>query len=626
MALTQATKVSTQMMRVGDTGVDTLYIDPRDFGAKTIDEDPTFDSAPAFQKAHDAAKAAGVGVVRFQGKYNWLSAAGGVFNLPRDDGTVAPSWVGVNGDVNIPAEQAYTMPVCVRWDADIALVGDGIETSVIYGNYAVDSDPIDINQRIGILITAGSQYTGTRRYRFEGFTMARFFIGRVGEGIMERSFESIRMQRCIFPGLFQGFERRVEDVMQYNECYTGDIFGGWWTQRNATRNSVALLPPYPAKDVFSLGWTDFMQTNVLVFEGRSVAWSSRHEAADAFFDKYFYKSGNSARYRDGGRLSNNSDASNPAIMPTYYGVVGRARTVLSRYGRGVASTNISSLKVLGSHRTPIWFDQGVQLYGCVVSAAYLERVGVVNNASQSLAESNLFGKVVKDPYRPSGYGVGFAGTNIVPLGNSVVSTGVQLAPLSSAPSLINQGGITIGKLKGDTQETQRQIYMDMTTFNRTNNNFVRDFRFHEDYFFSRRPHRFLTESGEDFQYSAGTFKPTLDVAGTTISTATAVGTWKRVGKMVFIGIAFFDSSKTSWSAGEVRIKGLPNVLGVSGGESWKVTKFLGIEAGVNLSVRMSGSDLIFYKDTSGTKLSGNECNNPSHRQTSVECSGWFMIT
>lgn len=143
---------------------------------------------------------------------------------------------------------------------------------------------------------------------------------------------------------------------------------------------------------------------------------------------------------------------------------------------------------------------------------------------------------------------------------------------------------------------------------------------------SLRPHRFLTESGEDFQYSAGTFKPTLDVAGTTISTATAVGTWKRVGKMVFIGIAFFDSSKTSWSAGEVRIKGLPNVLGVSGGESWKVTKFLGIEAGVNLSVRMSGSDLIFYKDTSGTKLSGNECNNPSHRQTSVECSGWFMIT
>lgn len=37
--------------------------------------------------------------------------------------------------------------------------------------------------------------------------------------------------------------------------------------------------------------------------------------------------------------------------------------------------------------------------------------------------------------------------------------------------------------------------------------------------------------------------------------------------MVFIGIAFFNNSKATWPAGEVRIKGLPNVLGVSGGES-----------------------------------------------------------
>lgn len=625
MALTGMVRVSLDMQAIGDTPIDKIYVDVRDFGAKTVDEDPAFDSAPAFQRAHDFAKANGIGVVHFSGRYNWLSAAGGTFTLPGDDGTVAPAWVGVNGDVNLPAEPVYTMPVCVRWDADIALVGTSIETDFIYGDYLVDSGDINTNQRIGLLITAGSKYSGTRRYRLEHFTMARFFIARVGEGTMERSYESIRLQRCIFPGIFQGYERRVEGTMQYNECYTGDIWGGWWTQRNDTRNSVSLLPPYPATDVWALGWTDFMETQVLIFEGRSQSWSARHVAADAFFDQYFYKAANSKKHSAGGRLSNNSDSSNPAIMPTYYGVVGRARTVLSRYGRGIASTNIGSLKVLGSHRTPIWFDTGVQLYGCYIGTAYLERVGVVNNASQSLAAGNLFGKAVKDPYRPDNYGVGFAGTNIVPLGNTVVSTGVQLAPLSSAPSLINQGGITIGKLKGDTQETQRQIYMDMTTFDRTNNNFVRDFRFHEDYFFSRRPLRFLTETGEDFQYSAGTFTPTLDVAGTTISTATASGTWKRVGKMVFIGIAFFDSSKATWPAGEVRIKGLPNVLGVSGGESWKVTKFLGVSAGVNLSVRMSGTDIIFYTDTSGTKLDGSACNNPQHKQTSVECSGWFMI-
>lgn len=626
MSLKELVRVSTDMGAIGDTPVNYVYVDPRDFGAKTVDEDPLFDSAPAFQKAHDFAKANGVGVVRFSGKYNFLSAAGGVFELPRDDGTVAPAWIGVNGDVNLAPEPLYTMPVCLRWDADIALVASSIETDFIYGDYAIDTGGIDTNQKIGILITAGSKYQGTRRYRFENFTLARFFIGRVGEGTMERSYENIRIQRCIFPGLFQGYERRVEGTMQYNECYTGDIWGGWWTQRNDTRNSVTLLPPYPATDVWSLGWTDFMETSVLVFEGRSTSWSQRHVNADAFFNQYFFKSANSARYSAGGRLSNNSDASNPAVMPTYYGVIGRARTVLSRYGRGVASTNIGSLKVLGSHRTPIWFDNGVQLYGCYVGAAYLERVGVVNNTSQSLANSNLFGIAVKDPYRPNNYGVGFAGTNIVPLGNTVVSTGVQLAPLSSAPSLINQGGITIGKLKGATQETQRSTYMDMTTFDRSTSAFVRDYRFHEDYMFTRRPVRFNTETGEDFTYSAGTFTPVLEVGGTTITAATIIGTWKRVGKLLFVGIAFFDSAKSTWPAGDVKIKNLPSVLGVAGAESWKVTKFSGLAAGVNLSVRMSSTEIVFYKDTAGTKLDGSECNAVGINITSVECSGWFMTS
>lgn len=625
MALTKATRVSTSMMRVGDTGVDSIYVDPRDFGAIPIDIDPAFDSAPAFQRAHDYAKLKGVGVVKFSGKYNWLSAAGGTFTLPYDDGTVAPSWVGVNGDVNIAPEVVHTMPVCVRWDADIALIGDSIETDIIYGDYAVDSGGINKEQRIGLLITAGSKYTGTRRYRLDNFTMARFFIGRVGEGTMERSYENIRLQRCIFPGIFQGYERRVEGTMQYNECYTGDIFGGWWTQRNATRNSTTLLPPYPSTDVWSLGWTDFLQTNVLVFEGRSVSWSQRHEDADAFFDTYFFKSSNSARYSEGGRLSNNTDGGNPAIMPVYVGVVGRSRSILSRYGRGVASTNIGQLKVLGCHRTPLWYDTGVQLYGCTVTSAYLERVGVVNNASQSLAASNLFGKAVRDPYRPSDYGVGFVGSNIVPMVTSVISTGVQLAPVSAAPSIVNQGGMTIGKLKGITQEAQRQIYLDMTTFDRGTDGFVRDYRFHEDYFFSRRPLRFLTESGEDFQYSAGVFTPVLSSGGIGHTMGTAIGTWKRVGKLVFISVAFFDNSKITFNAGDVVISGLPQQIGVAGGESFNVIRFGTVTPGINLSVRMSGTSLIFTKDAAGTRLSGTDCNTSGVNQTSVEVSGWIMI-
>lgn len=624
MALTKATRVGLSMARVGETPLDHVYVDPRDHGAIPLTVDPNFDSTEAFQRAHDFAKQHGIGVVRFDGRYK-IAKALHTFECPRDDGTVAPQWVGVNGDTNLAPEPLHTMPVCIKWDADIYLEGASIETSFLEGDWDIDTSPIDLNQKIGILITAGSKYTGTRRYRFKDFTMTRYMIARVGEGTMERSYEQLRIQRSGISGLFQGYERRQEGLMQYNECYSGDVFGGWWTQRNATTSSVALLPPYPATDVWSLGWTDFMRTDALVFEGRSRAWSDRHEAMDAFFDTYFFKDANSKKHSEGGRLSNNTDPNNNAIMPTFYGIVGRARTIHSRYGRGIASTDIGALKVLGSHRTPLWYDQGVRLYGCSVGSAYLERVGVVDNRNQSLADGNLFGKAVKDPYRAAGYGVGYAASNIAPMGDCVVSSGVQLAPLHNANSVIGQGQITINKLTGETTEAMSNIFLDMTTFNRKTGTFKRYYRATEQYFFSAAPLRFNSESEEDFTYRAGSFTPTLSSGGVAHTIATAIGKWKRVGRMVFFSIAFFQDTKTTFNAGDVVVGGLPFSGIEAGGQGFDVVRFNNLKADITLSVRNSGTTLLFTKDSVGTRLSGAECNETGINNTSVELSGWMML-
>lgn len=626
MSLKSLVRVATDTSKIGDTPANYVYVNPLDFGAKPITEAPGFDSAPAFQRAIDFAHSNGIGVVEFDGEYLWASNAGGYFDTPGDDGTVYPGWVGVNGDVNLPPETTFKIPVCVRLPSGIALRGKNSETSKVVGPWAIDSSPIDITQLAGILITAGSKYQGTVRYTLEDFTLRGFMIGRIGEGTIERSSDSIRIERCGITGLFQGFERHENTNPHYRENYAPDVYGGWWLQRNDTRANPARLPPYPATDVWSLGWTDFMSTQSLVWEGRVTSWGSRHEAIDEFFDTYFFKSSNSAKYSAGGRLSNNSDGS-PAIMPTYVGICGRARVILSRYGRGVSSVDIGMLKVLGCHRTPLHYDKGLSLGGCTVRAAYLERVGLINLANSSTVDSNKFGIGNKDPYRSAGYGIGFTGSNIVPVQDAVISSGVVPTPLTNAYALTCKGGLRLDVQRGNTAEAQNSDYINCTRYDRATGEFSLDLQVTQSKVFSKNPVVFGVTNEEGFSYRTGTFSPVLKSNGVVHPvTGSAVGRYKQVGAMLFFSVLLFNGSgAVVFNPGDVTIEGFPFSLAYNAAYGIDIAAFNNTAPGTQLIARMSDSTLTFYKDVAGTKLSGAECNAGTIGNTLISLSGWFMF-
>lgn len=470
------------------------FVDPRDFGAHPITEVgyETYDSTVAFDNAIKYAIANNISEVRFEGKY-LIDTALYTFELPRDDGTVYPGWVGA-GDANIPAEGAVTMPACLRIDGSVALRGKNMQKDELIGSWNASSSPIDTSQKIGILITAGSKYSGTIRYELTDFAIRNFMIGRVVEGIANVAYEQIKVSGCGITGVFQGADSFKQGRMLHDSNLAGDVFGGWWTQRNSTRQDAAYLPPYPASDVHAVGWTDFVHTDSL-FYATELTWGTRHQAIDTFFDTYFFKSANSARTSAGGRLSNN-DAPNPALIPTYTGIAGRDRTYISRYGRGAVLLKIANLKSLGTQRTPVCFMRhpSVPTGGNVLENAYVEKSGVINPSAVP-GTTNRFGIDNADPYRAAGYGIGHSvasGFNV----KNVLLTGVQQAPVSDGGQAISEGPQRI--LRTNYSGTSEQASNLFFEYVETGSSFSKKYIGHKDYLVVPEI-RFGSETAEGFQ-------------------------------------------------------------------------------------------------------------------------------
>lgn len=610
------------LVYVGESPISSqLAVDVRRFGAIPRSENPTFDSTQAFQDALDYAKANSIGHVKFSGSYN-ITTALHTFECPRDDGTAYPGWVG-SGDANLAAETAYTIPCCLKIDSRVELVADNVETDVLYGDWNISSSPVDLTAKAMFLITAGSKYQGSIRYGLKNFTITQAFIGRIVEGTAEASSEELRFVSVGFPGLIQGVERRKEGNMQYSGCITGDIHGGWWTQRNNTSQNTTYLPPYPATDVWAIGWTDFCITEGITYSQWSGSpFGARQKLFDQFFDTYFFKSANSAKTSAGGRLTNNADASTPAVMPTYYGVVGRARTVISRYGRAIASYVVGNLKTLGCHRTPVFY-MGPPI-GCNVKDMYIERSGLITVlAAPGLG--NYFGIDQKDDYRAANYGIGFSIAYGTDIGTVTLSSGNQPAPTHPHSGLNLAGALLVQKIKySGTSESGSDIFLDCTSFGTS---FTRHYRATESYFFTQ-PLRFGSESGELFSYTGGNaFAPVLNIAGSAVSTAWAAkqGRYKKVGNICFFKVAFFNATATTFGAGAVTITGMPEAIAAAPLSAANIQFNIanGLTAGITLNARMYGTTLTLYKDSVGTALSGTDLNG-STSNTSIELSGWYF--
>lgn len=616
---------SLSALNQGGTVQDAIrWVDPAMFGAHPITEPgyENFDSAAAFQAAIDYAEAHNISTVRFQGRY-LLATAQHTFTLPRDDGTVYPGWVG-SGDSNITAEPVITMPACLKISSRIALIANNPEKDNLIGPWNVNSGPVNTSQLIGILVTAGSQYQGGIRYTLKDFSIEGFMIGRVVEGTAEASVEQLKFVGCGIAGVIEGVERRFEGNMQYAGCLSGDVHGGWWTQRNDTRANTTYLPPYPATDVWSLGWTDYCHTDDITYGQGGAVYGAQQQNIDTFFDTYFFKSANSAKTSAGGRLSNNADPSTPAIIPVYCGIVGRARTVISRYGRSISNYTISSLKTLGCHRTPVWFSHGAgaQAISCRVAEAYIERSGLIDITTNSTS-GNLFGINNTDPYRTAGYGIGYSVSYGPMLGVLTMSSGNQQADACDGAGLSLAGPLNISKLKYTGGENGSPYFEDYTIFG---SSFSRRYRKHEDWAFTQ-PLRFGSESGEDFAYTGTTvFTPALVSGGSAVTPGSVNGRYKRVGNIVYFKIVLFNSSTLTIPNGAVAVTGLPfpiNTGTSANAFDVSVNYFSTLNTGLNVKGRISGTNINLVTDSAGTSLNGSQC-NASTGSLSIEISGWYF--
>jgi hypothetical protein len=385
---------------------DILSVDVRQFGAKTISEDPIFDSQPAFQAAINYVKSKGGGIVKFSGSY-LINSAGYNYTLPFDDGTVSPNFINAGVDNNIPAEPQSTMPVCLEIASNVQLVGDGIKNSSLNFGWDRNNGVIDCHQNIGIVFRVQGYPSSNRMNAYinnvaiSGFAIYNAFIGVVADGILfDASYiGDMQYQNCGISFIAQGADSVDWGTQVIANCYAGIIIGGMWLTRNNVQLGNIWVPPYKNNDIYALGWCDYVKVEKIAGTMASLPWGDRHVEIDTFFDRYFFKSVNNIRTAEKGRLSNTgmdlitpSDYSNAPFR----GIASRYFVNLSRYNRGNANLHIEDMKVYFCSRTPVLsaYAQGIDFYG-QVSNAFVEMVG--KKAVGPSTDENNFYKSGVDP-------------------------------------------------------------------------------------------------------------------------------------------------------------------------------------------------------------------------------------
>ncbi|MBZ7133112.1 hypothetical protein [Klebsiella michiganensis] len=560
------------------------YVDPEDFGA--VRANKNIDSTRAFQDAIDYAIKNGFGEVKFSGVY-YIGKPLHKIKLPADDGSISSLFVK-EGDIIFSAEETVTMNACLLITGDISLVATNIEHDMIIGPWNINESPINTEQLVGIAISSGEDYSRTSRYHFSNFTMSNYFIGRICLCISEATYESLKFIGCGISGLKLGMERCHEGVMTYSGCMSGDIIGGWWTNRNSTYQDSNFLPPYPAHDVNLVGWVDFCYTEEIQYAQIDGMFSTRLVKLDAFFDKYFFKSANSKKSFNGGRLSN-SESTHGAIMPTYYGIAGRARLYISRYGRPISGVVINRLKTLGCHRTPVSIF-APKILGCYINDAYIERSGLYDNR-KTILKKNAFGIDCADLYRESGYGIGYTVAEGLDVKSIILSSGNQITETHDKSSFTVTKGISINSL--NLTGASAYPYMNITSFD--GENIHEKYGMYDDFFLST-PIKFAKNSLK-FDYLNGVFKPDVNVHAESIDAF-----YIKCGNVVNISITLHHVHKNSVKD-SIEISNLPYPLPEDCCFILSTLIIPGMCKNVNISVCRTAEGVSLIKDSAGTFFS-----------------------
>ena len=602
------------------------YFTPEMFGAASV-YDASVDDCGFVQAAIDAAEApGGSGVVVLQRQYK-LIAANVDFKTPGDDGTVYPGWVG-SGDENLPAEDRPIQKFHLKILNGTKLIGLN-RSCGFTGSWDPLTSPIAIEQPGMLLVTRapGSSYLGTLTNHIANLTYSNFFIGIVFEGIIFQSrIEDIKPTYCGIAMIGHANENSVYRNIDFSNCYSGIILGGWWNFRarvsggNAT---TVYVPPYDGTGGNLMGWCDGADFYNIGFSVAVRLWGDRHENIDTWYGRYFYKNGNSALTSAGGRASNNTDSGDTATYSPFYGIASRAITILSRNGRGNGNNNVRKLRTNGTHRAPIFVNRSNR---CTLQDAHVERSGWVDANTRS----QVFGIDVQDPRRPAGFLQCTLAEGFIPLvGDYDMSASVSTKPLvpggwrtrRSSTALDGSSGL-IGSSSYPQQIVWAQDgapYEKMLDRVRMQGNNAPDpsngtdlYIKNVDYY--RMPAIYVGGNGFTLQHQQGTFTPVLYVGTTEVSSTTAQGFYERIGDTIRCTINWYNSSVDIASlAGQISIQGMPMALTSHNGSNFPSVSvayltapnaygITGSMAGTTLSLRKQNhTDLLTASDfTAGT--------------------------
>lgn len=504
----------------------------------------TPDAVPYFQAAVDEGHARGL-PVQLTGKY-YATTYPQKVTLPGDDGTAYPGWVTAGNDANIAAEHENHIYAAIRLYPDSVIIGDSMQNCALIGDWDSDTPVINNNQHIGYFIS-GDSSDGYIRPQLVNHGVRNFFIGRYGNGILDRSTEdNFLIRDSCLTGWFLGADSVCNGFVVARDCYTGDAYGGAWTQRNAAV-TTPYLPPYPAEEIFKVGWVDAIRYTKYHFYGKPRLFGPADEAIDTWFDTYIYKSANSARIAAGGRLTNNTASGYSAR--SFPGIAGRAFTVLSRYGRAVNGVCLDDVKVLGTHRVPFYTDAGS--YN-VIHTSYVEKTCLVDTTTTTIA-GNQFYTDYQDPWNPSlTKAPAMVCEGGITVDRTVVSAGVATHPFSQKPATIN-GPLIINPFRDDTEDySTAQI----AEWNSAEGKTVYLYDWRRQYSV-QRPIRFFDNTQEAFQYYKGVWTPVVKCGSEVVTLNTTVGTYRRSGRLVHATFRIETTSMALTTGGAVVISGLP---------------------------------------------------------------------
>ena len=502
------------------------------------------DAVPYYQAAVDAGHARGL-PVQLTGKY-YATTYPHKVTLPGDDGTAYPGWVAAGNDANIAAESENHIYAAIRLYPDSVIIGDSMQNCALIGDWDSDTPVINNNQHIGYFIS-GDSSDGYIRPQLVNHGVRNFFIGRYGNGVLDRSTEdNFLIRDCCLTGWFMGADSVCNGFVVARDCFTGDAYGGAWTQRNAAV-TIPYLPPYPAAEIFKVGWVDAIRYTKYHFYGKPRLFGPADEAIDTWFDTYIYKSANSARTSAGGRLTNNTASGYSAR--SFPGIAGRAFTVLSRYGRAVNGVCLDDVKVLGTHRVPFYTDAGS--YN-VIHTSYVEKTCLVDTTTTTIA-GNQFYTDYQDPWNAAlTKAPAMVCEGGITVDRTVVSAGVATHPFSQKPTTIN-GPLIINPFRDNTEDyTASQI----AEWNSAEGKTVYLYDWRRQYSV-QRPIRFFDNTQEAFQYYKGVWTPVVKCGSEVVTLNTTVGTYRRSGRLVHATFRIETTSMALATGGAVVISGLP---------------------------------------------------------------------